>query len=519
MPVHLRALVVVLLLAAVVFAIAKTPACGVATTPDDFKRRRNLWFGITLTAFLAHDFWIFMGVAAILLLFAMQREQNKPAMYFSVLFAVPVVIAEQISGLGIIQHFFTLNFARLLALAVLLPTFLHLRTRPTTDSFGKLASDKLLAAYLVLQLLLMLKASSFTNTLRHGMFYAFIDVFLPYYVASRSLRSVKDFRDTLMTFLVAALMLSAIGVFEWARHWLLYARLDDVWGVPVSYGSYLEREKGVLRAQATANQPIPLGYVIAVGLGLFLYIRKLVSSSRHQILIVVLLVLGLIAPLSRGPWVGAAAMAAVFVALSPAGARRIVQIGIVGVIALIGLYATDAGNEILRYLPFVGSVQSETIEFRRRLLLIAIQFILQNPFFGAFDYIYSPAFQELKTGSGLIDIVNTYVGIGLSSGITGLALFVGFFLSIIVGMLRTMRTLEDRASEHYLLGQVLFSVLLGVLVIIFTVSSISFVPLVYWALAGFGVAYIRMLAPARAYVPPPATAGTHPRAAGLGRVT
>jgi hypothetical protein len=102
--------------------------------------------------------------------------------------------------------------------------------------------------------------------------------------------------------------------------------------------------------------------------------------------------------------------------------------------------------------------------------------------------------------------------------LTGLALFVGFFLSIAVGLFRTMRTLEDRASERYLLGQVLFSVLLGVLVIIFTVSSISFVPLVYWAFAGFSVAYIRLLSPARAFVPPPAPVGADSRAAGLSRV-
>ncbi len=57
-----------------------------------------------------------------------------------------------------------------------------------------------------------------------------------------------------------------------------------------------------------------------------------------------------------------------------------------------------------------------------------------------------------------------------------------------------MRNLADRNDEHYLLGQALFSTLLGILVIIFTVSSISVIPVIYWSVAGLGVAYARMLA-------------------------
>ena len=71
MPEHLRALIVILVLASAVFAFAKAPACAVACTRVDFERRRNLWFGVTFAAFLAHNFWIFIAIAAVLLLFAL----------------------------------------------------------------------------------------------------------------------------------------------------------------------------------------------------------------------------------------------------------------------------------------------------------------------------------------------------------------------------------------------------------------------------------------------------------------
>ena len=45
---HLRALSVILVLATLVYAFAKAPACATASTAADFDRRRNLWFGITL---------------------------------------------------------------------------------------------------------------------------------------------------------------------------------------------------------------------------------------------------------------------------------------------------------------------------------------------------------------------------------------------------------------------------------------------------------------------------------------
>lgn len=504
MPEYLRALVVILVLATAVFAFAKAPACAVASTAGDFERRRNLWFGITLAAFLAHNFWIFIIVAAALLLFALPREPNKLAMFFFLLFAVPA-IPDDISGLGVIRYFFTIHYVRLLALAVLLPAFLSLRARPDTERFGQLLPDKLLAGYLILQFLLMLTVSTFTNTLRMGAFYAFIDVFLPYYVASRSLKNLQGFRDALMAFVVAALVLSLIGAFEFAWHWLLYAPLKNALGVIWSLGNYLPRGES-LRALGSTGQPIPLGYVMAVAMGFFLYLRKSVPNPLAWRLGLVALIVGLIAPLSRGPWMGAAAMLLVFIATGPSPALRFAKLGLLGLIVIPVLLVSPAGQTVIDHLPFVGTVDEANVTYRQRLLEISMQVIMQHPFFGAFDYFYSPAMQELKQGGGFIDLVNTYLGIGLSSGLVGLSLFAGFFIAITAGIFKDMRNLADRNGELYLLGQVLFSTLLGILVIIFTVSSITVIPVIYWSVAGLGVAYARMLALAKVPAKAPETA-------------
>ena len=58
MPEHLRALIVILVLATTVFAFAHRPACTI-TKVGDYTRRRNLWFALTLAAFLAYNFWVY----------------------------------------------------------------------------------------------------------------------------------------------------------------------------------------------------------------------------------------------------------------------------------------------------------------------------------------------------------------------------------------------------------------------------------------------------------------------------
>lgn len=508
MPTHLRALVVILVLATIVFAFVRKPACALAINTGDFERRRNLWFAITLVAFLAHNFWIYIVATAVLLLLALPREPNKLAMYFFLLFAVPSIQA-QISGLGVIQHVFIIHYLRLLALVVLLAAFVSLRSQPDTERFGRSLPDKLIAGYLILQLALMLTVSTFTNSMRFGVFYAFIDVFLPYYVASRAIRNIEGFRDTLMSFVVAAMVLGTIGVFESGRHWLLYTDLDTALGVYWQFGNYLTRGDGIVRAQGTIGQPIPFGYVMAVAVGLYLFLQRSVGSPvTWWGLGLCVLLAGLVASISRGPWVGAVVMLLVFLATSPSPAKRLLQIGLLGIVVFSVLLTTPYGDKIVALLPFIGSDTEAdgTVSYRQRLLAIGIEVILQNPFFGAYDYFLSSEMQDLKQGNGMIDLVNSYLAIGLSSGLVGLSLFTGFFIAVAIGIFKGMRKLPDKSSELHVLGQALLATLAGIMVIIFTTSSITVIPVIYWAVGGLGVAYVRLLTLANAPAKTPETA-------------
>ena len=222
MPEQLRALVVILLLAGSVFALARQPVSDVINSRD-FVRRRNLWFALTLLAFLSHNFWLFALVAGTLLLFVGQREPSRLALFFFLLFLMPPVSAE-IPGLGLINYLFAMSYPRMLAFALLLPAALLLMSRKDVTSVGSTWPDRLLLSYLMMVVLLELRDSSMTNTLRQVL-YVFIDVWLPYYVASRSMQRLADFKDALAGFVLAAMVLAIIGMFELLRHWHLYDAL------------------------------------------------------------------------------------------------------------------------------------------------------------------------------------------------------------------------------------------------------------------------------------------------------
>lgn len=489
MPDHLRALVAVLFIAGIVFLIARAPACQAAMAEEDFRRRRNLWLVLTLMVFLAHSFWFFMAAAAVLLAMTGRRDPNPLALFLFLLFAAPGM-SDEIPGFGLARQIFALSYPRLLALAILLPAALALLLDPAAKNPAAKWPDRLLAAYIGLNLVLQLNLDTFTNTFRYGLYYG-MDIVLPYYVASRSLRKIEHFRDALMAFAVAALVLAAIGAFEFAKGWLLYSPLDEALGVDWGYGGYLQRGDSV-RALASTGQPIALGFTMAVACGVFLYLRSAVSSRGTWLLGMGLLLAGLVAPVSRGPWLGAALGYVAFVATGPKPLEPLSRIAFIGLVAAPVLFASPLGDKLVASLPFIGSEANDTFVYRQQLLEMSLGLIREHPLFGSFDFL--KYMEDLRQGQGIVDIVNTYLGIALTSGLVGLSLFVSFFLAVAAGVFRALRAGSSPDGETALLGRVLLATLAGILTIIFTVSSITVIPIIYWSMAGLGLAYVRLAA-------------------------
>src|SRR6202050_231383 len=237
MIVSLKALVVVLAIAALVFRLAKPIALRFSTA-HDFSRRRNLWFVLTAVAFLSPSFWLFALVAIPMLVWAGRRDTNPVALYLLLLHVIPDVPVA-IPAVGI-KELFDLDNYRLLSFCVLIPAALRLKQfNAAAKTSGITAMDYLLLAFGVLQILIyvpqdlpdqLLLQDSPTNVLRRA-FLFFVDVYVLYYVVSRTCTSRSAIVEAMATYCLASAVMALIAVFESLRHWLLYTDIVERWQV------------------------------------------------------------------------------------------------------------------------------------------------------------------------------------------------------------------------------------------------------------------------------------------------
>ena len=488
MPEYLRALVVILLLAGGTFWMVAKPAFGLVTDMNAFRLRRNVWLCVTVAAFAGYSFWVFAAVALVAAAVVAGRDGQRIGLYAFVMFAVPPIQAV-IPGMGVINYLAEVDYLRILSLAVLVPACMAAHRRPGVEPLGRPLADKFLLGYLLLQLLLQWPTDTATNTLRNAV-YAVIDVVLPYYAASRALRSVEDWRDALSSFVVAVIVMAPMAAFEYVKHWLLYSSLPSAMGVRFGMGHYLNRGDS-LRALVSTGHSLVLGYVSAVALAFFAFVHRYVPNRKAAIVLLGLLLVALFAPVSRGPWIGAAVVAGVLLLTAPNKTRVLTRSLAWGLPACAVLLVTPMGDKIIDLLPFVGTVDAANVTYRQLLFDVSMQVIGMNPWLGSSNYLSLPIMQQLVQGEGIIDLVNSYISIALASGIVGLTLFCGVFASSAWGVFQRMRRAPPD-DEAALLGRALLAATAGVLVMIATLSSILTVPTVYWMLAGLGVGFSRL---------------------------
>ncbi len=480
MPENIRALVVILAIVLVFFALVKKQVCHLAFEDVDFQRRRNVWLAVVSFYFIAANFWLFMLLSSIAILMAAAHDTNKFSLYLILLFAAPQV-SNDIPGFGILNYLVAVNYLNLLSIFILLPYWIKLTHDPEIQPLGSTWGDRFALGYIILPLILQGLDDTLTNTLRQG-FVSFLDLFLPYYIASRSLRHIRACRDIIMAFTIGILVLAPLGLFEYLWKWLLYANVPASMGIYL--GSFYLDRGGSLRAMASAGHSLVLGYLMVIAAGLYAYSRRMMPSQWLIMLGLVVLLAGLWSPLSRGPWLGALLVLAVIYATGDRPLARSVKLLLV-CMPVVGLVLlSPLGEKIIPLIPFVGSIADVTPQddfnriYRQRLLQISLNVIEAYPFFGSFHFRELPVMQSLIQGQGIIDIVNAYLMVALTYGLVGLSFYLGMFLCALRAVWVGYRACPV-GDELHTLGRALLAVLLGVMLTIsgvggsFSISTIN----------------------------------------------
>jgi O-Antigen ligase len=500
MPAHITAYVYVMAMALTMFALLKRPLTASLMTPEDFDRRRLAWIGVTSAAFLAHNFWVFVFAAGVIVVLTAQRDRNPPALYLLLLLAVPNFEAD-VPGFGVVNFLMRMSPARLLALLILAPiAFRLIQTYRRTETTLKV-NQIFVLVFCAMVVVVMMLSDSPINTLANNLRNV-IDVLLliviPFYVMAHALRDLRQLREALACLLIGFALLGVFALFETLRYWLVFETMRGPLGLPPPRLTlYVMRETeggGALRAMATAGHPIVLGYFMAVGVCLWVAMRRSMKPPVLGLVVLGAVAIGLLVALSRGPWVAAAAgMLALILAGPNAGKRIVVTSAVLAAVAL-GLMVTPYGEKIIGYIPFVGSVERGTVDYRVKLIEVSMMIFWDNPIFGSYNSLIDPRLEEMRQGQGIIDMVNTYLGVALQYGIVGVFLFVTPFVLAGIATIRRAREVELDHEMMGITGRALAGAIVTTLVVIATTSSVEYMPMVYWPLLGCATAYLGVAA-------------------------
>jgi hypothetical protein len=456
---NLKALLVVVMLAAVAFRLAR-PLALAYMSEAAFRRRRAIWFGLTIVAFVSPSFWIYAGVALVVLFHETRREENPLALYALVTFTIPDVAFYVPAPL--VGQFFALTQYRMLSLAILLPAILKRPSAEDRPPAGLRIEDLLLAAYLLLQVVLLAPYGSFTNTMRRTFLFS-IDTFIVFYAFSR-IADRERLAEVMACFWLSCLVMAVIAVFESLKGWLLYTGLASNWGDPNVF-AWLQRGTD-LRVQAAAGHSLNLGYHMAMGFGLYLYLRSRRASVATDLLIFAALGLAAYVSYSRAAWLTTVLVATLFVLMRPDARRRLLGPIALGVVAIVIVSLTPLRESVLERLPFIGTVAQDTVEYRERLAEVSWQLIRQNPWLGD-PFVYL-RMESLRQGQGIIDIVNGYLYAALFTGCIGLGLLVSVFAGSIARAGWANWRVRGVDADAGAMGAALLASLLGTLAFIAT---------------------------------------------------
>jgi O-Antigen ligase len=454
---NLKALVVVLAIALVMFAIAK-PVCLHFMAEKDFVRRRNVWIALTIAAFASPSFWLFAAIALPVLAWAASKDSNPLALYMLVFCIIPPIISFELPVVGL-NALFRLNYVRLLAFAILIPlAWKLLKSKDNKEALKFTKIDWFVLGFAVLHLTLLLPYESITHNMRRW-FLHFLDVMILYFVATRACRTRQDISEVMATFCLLCAVLAPIAFFESQRHWLLYGDIGHMWGATemLQYAS----RGGSLRAQASAGQSIPLGFLLAFGFGLGLFLSARLKSLSVTIVFSTLMWAGMIAAHARAPWIAAVLIFFVYLVLGPNGLARFSKAFFASAILAAVLLASPIGGRIVDNLPFVGKVGAENVEYRQELAKKSWEQIKQNPIAG--NPFVLKNLESLRQGEGIIDLLNAYTNIAMYYGLPALFLYLGPYLFCLWYAFRTSRQWVPIDQEIASMGAIMAACVFGFL--------------------------------------------------------
>jgi O-antigen ligase len=239
---------------------------------------------------------------------------------------------------------------------------------------------------------------------------------------------------------------------------------------------------------ASTGHAMALGHMLVVAFGFWLYLQSRITSKRSRFGGAGILWGGLMAAYTRGAWIGGVLVYFVFVALRPRAFSKLFKATGAALVIAVLISLTPLGNRIVSVLPFFGGqVDNFNVVYRERLFDRSWQIVQESPMLG--DQAALLKMQDLRQGQGIIDLVNTYMGILLENGFVGMTLFLSFILIALAKAWSSSRRSMQDDPDFGTLGASLVSCTIATLVIVENESFSGVTVVLFYALAALAVAY------------------------------
>jgi O-Antigen ligase len=484
MPELIRTFIVVIMMSGATFWVTKM-ALPEFLPVKEFKRWRTTWFMLVVAAFFAQSIWLLFAIITVFCVFFVPPKPKERVIYYLLLLCAMPMFSADIPGFAGIRYIFNLNYVRLLTLLFLLGTFLKNTNKIRLFS---LKSDVYVVVFVALASYLSFRDNTFTNALREGLMNC-LDILIPYLVLSRFLDNKDQLNKAFAALLIGLAPFAVIGIFETLKGWHVFIAMKKSYSW--DRGGYDIRD-GALRASAIFGSPIVLGYVLVIAFGLLLYLQPLIKNQRCVLLAGLTIFVGLLATVARGPWIGFAFLCCAYFWTGREAIKKIALWGLGGLAMIPLMSLTPYGDKFINLLPFVGTVRSDTIDYRKQLIEQAWIVFNRHPWFGSTTYLETPEMESMRQGQGIIDLVNSYIGLVLPYGIVGLSLFMVIFVVLLYRCYFILKRIPPSELDLLRMGRALFAILASIMLMIGTVSSIDYIPVLYWTFAGIVAAYLKV---------------------------
>jgi len=404
-----------------------------------------LYAGVFIVGHLLGNKYILFFLYASVCIYVSKKQPENILYYYVVLLSAFPIAVEWLISLPGISTLFIANHSRVLVLFLFLPIFIR-----KISSEGKMFDS----------------SSSYTGKIVRDGMHRIIDIWIPYFVISRSIKNVNS---VLVVLLFTATVISIMAIIESALFIRLYDSMTGAMG-----NHYLSRHfrGGSLRVFVSMGHPLALGFFLSLSFVIAVRIRALISCPSYTPwLLAIIIVLGVSASGSRSP-LGTCVVGWLIVLWWSLG-RQFVQSTawiVLTIFIVFFWWLFSYGMDWL--VSFDADGKDGNFYYRYELLLNSSDAIKNNLLFGSKDYWTNAMLQNSFQGEGIIDITNSYLRVILESGIVGLFLFLGVWFTALKGLYR-VHAPDNTAA-------LLMGICVTMMLMMFICSLVSTIPSYVW---------------------------------------